>query len=54
MRLVSTPIYLLVNRKKVKQMTEAYTYYTETVSKLENLTRQKFVYDKQRYVETAI
>ena len=53
---VSTPVYLLINMKKVKKMQEAYTYFIDTIDKLEKLTHKRYVYDKQRqkYTETTI
>lgn len=54
--IVSTPVYLLINLKKVKKMQEAYAYFTETINRLEQLTHKRYTYDKQRqkYVETTI
>ena len=54
--IVSTPVYILLNIKKVKRTEEAYNYFMETLDKLEKLTKKRFVYDEQRkkYVETAI
>ena len=54
--IVSTPIYLLFNIRKVKRIHDAYLYIKNLIDKLEKLTHKKYVYDKrrQRYIETKI
>jgi len=54
--IISTPIYLLINIRKVKRTHDTYLYIKNLIDKLEKLTHKKYVYDKkrQRYIETKI